>query len=817
MVHSNAITDSRRPASWARTIALALGVWCCNALALPQDIILVFDNSGSMRKEDPGFLARSAARDFVKSFAADHRIGVLVFDEKVSQTAALDQPGTLAAALDRVDYRGRRTNSPAAVERALYELKTKGRADTSKVIVFMTDGLVDTGNADLDADRTRWLREELSKEAAALKIRIFGMAFTEAADIQLMKALTEATGGSFERAYTAQDLAGAFDRLRTAIEAAPAADAAASLSPEERASLEQMSRETGVPLAQLLQELAAGEKTSPQQVANAVQVAGATAPAAPPAAAVGPPPESGGFGVVATGVVALILALAGWLVLRRRPAKTAATSAGGPSKAATPTAARAAAPVNVPEAWLIDSEGHAGLPPRRLGAKPLMVGRIGGEDVDQLDYYAVDKPTIGRRHAVIKFRDSAFWVIDQGSVNGTFVNGQRVAGEHRLRNGDHVKFHKYEFEFQLPGGSSSEATLVGVGSDKTMVASMDSTLVAGSAAALATVAVAAAKPAAPSADATLISTPAPQSPAAPPVAAAPVAAAPAAASAASADDMFDEVLPAAASAPVDDFFDAPVAATPAARDADLLEATAPPADDGGFEDLLGETMQRPTALSEPQAPTDALAETALRPDALGETFFREDPAGLDADASGFFDDMTFRPTGMASAAESLDADLEVMDVTAPRPAKSADEEAPAKDFYTATTIIPSAVLPEDPPERTLVFKAPPLAAAPTAAAPPTQPPAPPAPAASDDADDFFMLEPPAPLEKPDPAFADFDMDVPVIELPTESEPAAPPRRVYNLDVTQDVSHFEGDDDPPLSEKTVVLPNSPLARGQRPPE
>jgi hypothetical protein len=50
-----------------------------------------------------------------------------------------------------------------------------------------------------------------------------------------MEALTDATGGSFERAYTPQELAGAFARLRTAIDAAPVADATASLSPEERA------------------------------------------------------------------------------------------------------------------------------------------------------------------------------------------------------------------------------------------------------------------------------------------------------------------------------------------------------------------------------------------------------------------------------------------------------------------------------------------------------------------------------------------------------------------------------------------------------
>ena len=788
MVHVINIALRHRPAVWARRAALLLGLSCFNALAVPQDVVLVFDNSGSMRKEDPGFLARTAAHEFLQSLDGDRRVGVLVFDDKVSQTAALDQPEARTGALGRADYKGRYSNSPAAVERALYELKTNGRANASKVIVFMSDGPVDTGNPDLDADRTRWLREELGKDAAASKVRIFGIAFTEAADIQLMEALTEATGGSFERAYTPQELAAAFGRLRVAIDAAPAADAAASLTPEERASLEQMSRETGVPMAQLLRELAAGEKAPPQALANGVQVASAsTAPAAPPAAAVGPPPESGGTGLLAMGVVGAIVLVGGWLVLRRRPGKAAPATVASTAKTSS-AVQRAAESAQVPEAWLLDTDGHAAQPPRRLTAKPLMVGRVGGDDVDQLDYYAVDKPTIGRRHAVIKCRDSAFWIVDQGSVNGTFVNGQRVAGERRLRNGDHIKFHHYEFEFQLPGGSSSEATMVGVGNDKTLVASLDSTLVAGSAAALATVAVAASKGAPVRADATVVSAaPAPQ-------------AALGSAPAGGADDMFDEVLP---------------AATPpgmSVQEAELLDATAPPAAGDLLDDLLGETVQRPQGASDPQTPLDGLAETALRPDALGDTFFRDEHSELDADATGFFDDMTMRPAG-AAAAELLEADLDVLDITSPRAGRVEDDAAPSKDFYTATTIIPSAVLPEEPVERTLVFKAPPVPAAPELA--PTLPP--PAPAAIEAADDFFMLEPPPPAAAPDDGFADFDLPDPVIELPVEPEPEATPRRVYTLDVTHELSHFEGDDEPPLSEKTIVLPTSPLIRGKRPPE
>jgi hypothetical protein len=48
-------------------------------------------------------------------------------------------------------------------------------------------------------------------------------------------------------------------------------------------------------------------------------------------------------------------------------------------------------------------------------------------------------PTVSRMHAVLE-RFSAGWCIrDLASRNGTFVNGHRVLGEHRLGNGDEIR------------------------------------------------------------------------------------------------------------------------------------------------------------------------------------------------------------------------------------------------------------------------------------------------------------------------------------------------------------------------------------------
>ena len=58
----------------------------------------------------------------------------------------------------------------------------------------------------------------------------------------------------------------------------------------------------------------------------------------------------------------------------------------------------------------------------------------------------LDDITVSRRHAVIERDDDGFKVRDAGSLNGTYVNRERV-DESRLRTGDELQIGRFRLSF----------------------------------------------------------------------------------------------------------------------------------------------------------------------------------------------------------------------------------------------------------------------------------------------------------------------------------------------------------------------------------
>jgi len=70
------------------------------------------------------------------------------------------------------------------------------------------------------------------------------------------------------------------------------------------------------------------------------------------------------------------------------------------------------------------------------------IGRDAGNDV------VINDEAASARHALIEHSDGAWWVADQGSTNGTLLNGARIARRERLRDGDLVEIGRVGMRFE---------------------------------------------------------------------------------------------------------------------------------------------------------------------------------------------------------------------------------------------------------------------------------------------------------------------------------------------------------------------------------
>ena len=74
----------------------------------------------------------------------------------------------------------------AAIERAIYELKSNAREGVERIVIFMTDGIVDTGDAATDVEKTKWMREELATDAADVALPTGSAADGEVEDYEVL-------------------------------------------------------------------------------------------------------------------------------------------------------------------------------------------------------------------------------------------------------------------------------------------------------------------------------------------------------------------------------------------------------------------------------------------------------------------------------------------------------------------------------------------------------------------------------------------------------------------------------------------------------
>lgn len=406
---------------------------------LEKSIFLVIDNSGSMKNNDPNFMVKKTIIEFIKQQKENVHIGVIIFDKDVKLSipltrTSIDNRKILLSSIDNINYDGKYTNIPAGIEPALYELKNNKLNDTKKSIVFITDGIIDTGDPEKDLEKTKWLHDYLAQDAADHNIKIFGIAFTENADFQLIQSLAQKTEGEYYRAKTVENLNDIFKNIDENINKIDKQENTINESALEKeiiviqpsTSFNPSTTPTNTQINNIEDNTQALPHTNntKQETHNIEKKA------------------NNYFIIFIITLLAIITIIL--LLLKNKRVKNHSVSQ-----------------QFIQEAYIYDLKGNTDKEIHKLGSMPTMFGRTaGGNSKDELlNYIVIDQTTIGRRHALIEYKDHAYWLIDQGSINGTFVNGIQVVYKVRLKHGDRIKIYKCEFDFIIPEMEDNSSTV----------------------------------------------------------------------------------------------------------------------------------------------------------------------------------------------------------------------------------------------------------------------------------------------------------------------------------------------------------------------
>ncbi|MCP3951559.1 MAG: FHA domain-containing protein [Desulfobacterales bacterium] len=374
-----------------------------------------------MQKNDPGLITKEIVIDFIRKHRDSAFFGMVVFGkeaelvESLTNLSELDVSSRFFRGLERIDYRGLYTNTPAAVERALYELKANGRPEADKVIILLTDGIVDTGDKDRDIERENWLKEDLARECQQAGISIFGIAFTDMADFRMIQTLASRTGGAYFRAYTVKDIPGVLSKIEDSF--IPAADDPVAPAPVAAPA----AAPAGGPVAENLTEPAASKQPAT------------------------PKPEKGTLSLLPLVLAISIVILGAILLLVTLKRKN-----GNKSTDSGDTTQRDFSPppgVDQLHGELIDVENvmQRESPSFLLNAVSVSIGR------DSSNNIVIPIDAISSFHATIEYRNGYYHLEDHRSTNGTFLNDGRIKENNpvRLKSGDKINFAIYEFRFLL--------------------------------------------------------------------------------------------------------------------------------------------------------------------------------------------------------------------------------------------------------------------------------------------------------------------------------------------------------------------------------
>ncbi len=409
------------PARYVR-ITLMVSALCIFSLKAwaAQDVVVLLANSDSLQANSKAIT--QAVIDFANSRGPDTRFAVITYGKtpvvQVPLSAISDATrDQVSKALRRLDYRGQITDTAAGINQALAEIINNEDSATQKNIVLITNDIENLSDATANKEQISWIMQAQMPTAVYNHVRIYGITFTSNTTYKTLQVLTLGTGGNAFQIAHDSDLSGVFQRIS----------------------------------ASMLSSSSATMLITPSQIAPSA-LAGASVPAqfnTPLTRQNNQATHTRWVWLI--GLLALLAASVGiyaaWNIVRHiRVPKTTIKPLLHFGEG--------------PRAVLYDISNPNDIKRFELAERSTLLGRVAGYD-PEVQYVLVKEKTVGRCHAVIERRGHSFWIMDQGSINGTFVNGERIMADRALKHGDIVAIHRHEFEFMIPEYFESESTVVG--------------------------------------------------------------------------------------------------------------------------------------------------------------------------------------------------------------------------------------------------------------------------------------------------------------------------------------------------------------------
>lgn len=102
------------------------------------------------------------------------------------------------------------------------------------------------------------------------------------------------------------------------------------------------------------------------------------------------------------------------------------------------------------QAFLVYSEAGQN---RRVDCKDVMIiGREDGSDI------VLHDTRVSRRHAMLyRMQEGSYYLVDEGSSNGSYVNAVRITLPTRLKDGDQISIGSMNIQFRQPAAQASDS------------------------------------------------------------------------------------------------------------------------------------------------------------------------------------------------------------------------------------------------------------------------------------------------------------------------------------------------------------------------